>query len=170
MKKYLLSFGILISFAQHVQAQDSQDVFLCIDERGHKEYKNTGVTKGCKRVELPAITTIAAPARKAAASGTSSGNSGTANKASSPSDFPKVDSSTQKKRDSDSKQIFQDELRAEEQKLANYKKDYNGGEPERRGDEANFAKYQERVQQLRDDISRTEKNIEALKREIANVK
>lgn len=169
MKKYLLSVGLIMSFAQNAQAQESQDVFLCIDERGHKEYKNTGVTKGCKRVELPAITTIAAPTRKAA---TSSSGSSTApsGKASSPSDFPKVDSSTQKKRDSDSKQIFQDELRAEEQKLANFKKEYNGGEPERRGDEANFAKYQERVQQLRDDIGRTEKNIEALKREIANVK
>jgi hypothetical protein len=170
MKKLFLSLSLLTlcnAWPLLASADESQDVYLCIDERGHKEYKNTGVTKNCKKVDLPAITTVAAPVRKPASSGTSSSGS---KPASSPSDFPKVDSGTQKKRDSDSKQIFEDELRAEEQKLANYKKEFNGGQPERRGDESNFAKYQDRVQQMRDDIARTEKNIEALKREMANVK
>lgn len=172
MKKYLLSVGILMLFAPYLHAQELQEVYLCIDERGHKEYKNTGATKGCKKVDLPSITTVTAPPpRKAAKDGKEPTGAAVAKAANSgPADFPKVDSATQKKRDSDSKQIFQDELKAEEQKLANYKKEFNNGQPERRGDEANFAKYQDRVQQLRDDIARTEKNIEALKREIANVK
>ncbi len=172
MKKFFLSVGLLAlcnALPLPASADESQDVYLCIDERGHKEYKNTGVTKNCKKVDLPAITTVAAPTRRAAPSGNST-NSTSKPSASSPADFPKVDSNTQKKRDSDSRQIFEDELRAEEQKLANFKKEFNGGQPERRGDESNFAKYQERVQQMRDDIARTEKNIEALKREMANVK
>lgn len=81
-----------------------------------------------------------------------------------------MDESTQKARDSDRKQILQDELKTEEQKLAALKKDYNNGEPERRGDERNYAKYQERTNMMKDDISRTEKNIEALKRELSNLK
>jgi len=42
--------------------------------------------------------------------------------ASSPADFPKVDDSTQKARDSDRKQILQDELKAEQKKLDDLKK------------------------------------------------
>ena len=61
-------------------------------------------------------------------------------------------------------------MKSEEQKLANLKKEYNNGEPERQGDERNYAKYQERVASMKDDIARTEKNIEALKREIGNLK
>ena len=133
------------------------DVFLCVDESGKKEYKNTGATKGCKKVELPGINIIPAPpiAKKTEKS---------------PSAFPKVDESTQKARDADRKQILHDELRAEEQKLANLKKEYNNGEPERQGGEKNYAKYEERTKLMKEDINRTEKNIEALNREVGNLR
>ena len=72
--------------------------------------------------------------------------------------------------DDDRRTILEDELRAEERKLADLKRDFNNGEPERQGNEKNYAKYQERVAQMRDDISRSEKNIEALRREIANIR
>ncbi|MGV3741728.1 MAG: DUF4124 domain-containing protein, partial [Burkholderiaceae bacterium] len=48
--------------------------------------------------------------------------------------------------------------------------EYNNGEPERQGNERNYAKYQERVASMKEDLNRTEKNIEALKREIGNLK
>ena len=67
-------------------------------------------------------------------------------------------------------QILTEEMKVEERKLAALKQDFNNGEPERRGDERNFAKYQDRVASMKDDVSRTEKNIEALKREIGNLK
>ena len=67
-------------------------------------------------------------------------------------------------------QILTDEIRAEENKLADLKKTYQNGEPERLGSERNYAKYQERVAAMKDDIARTEKNIEALKREIGQLK
>ncbi len=171
MKKIILSLPLILQAwtCLPALAQESQEVYLCIDERGQKEYKNTGITKGCKKVELPAITTVNAPkARVAPKEGAS--KTGKDGASASPADFPKVDSATQKKRDTDSRQIFQDELNTEEKKLSDLKKEFNNGQPERRGDEANFAKYQERVQKMRDDIARTEKNVEALKREIANLK
>jgi hypothetical protein len=157
-------FGsLLFFFVLGSNAQAESDVFLCVDEHGKKEYKNTGITKGCKKVELPGINLVPAPqapvAKKAGA-----------NAASSPANFPKIDDNTQKARDADRRQILLDELKAEEQKLANLKKEYNNGEPERRGDEKNFAKYQERTTLMKEDINRTEKNIEALKREINNLK
>ena len=163
MKLPVLGF-ILFSLCLH-QAHAQNEVFLCVDERGNKEYKNTGATKGCKKIDLPGMTIIATPKRApVAAAGT------VARPAGASGDFPKVDSGTQKARDNDRRQILLDELKAEEGKLAGLKKDYNGGEPERQGDERNYAKYQERVAGMKDEIGRAEKNIEALKRELGNLK
>ena len=160
MKRQLAALLLLVVAICYAYAQS--DVYLCMDGHGKKEYKNTGITKGCKRVELPGITMIPAPKRVAQTASAKATNT--------PTDFPKVDSDTQKARDSDRRQILLDEMKSEEQKLANLKKDFNNGEPERRGDEHNYAKYQERVASLKEDIARTEKNVEALKREISNLK
>ena len=156
---------MLLAAAGTVHAQG--EVYLCVDENGKREYKNTGITKGCKKVDLPGITMIPAPPKKVGPATTTAAAKPAAN---APTDFPKVDNGTQKARDNDRRQILLDEMKAEEQKLANLKKDFNNGEPERRGDERNYAKYQERVAGMKDDIDRTEKNIEALKREIGNIK
>lgn len=159
MNRIFAGFLFFCAFSAQVHAET--DVYLCVDENGKKEYKNTGTTKGCKKVELEGITVVPAPPMTKKAS---------ASPASTPSSFPKVDDGTQKARDSDRKQILTDELKAEDQKLANLKKEYNNGEPERLGGEKNFAKYQERTTMMKDDISRTEKNIEALKRELGNLR
>ncbi|WP_151634428.1 DUF4124 domain-containing protein [Noviherbaspirillum aerium] len=166
MKQQFLGLLLFAGISGHTAAQS--EVFLCVDETGKKEYKNTGLTKGCKKIDLPGITMIPAPpsaARKPVVQTTAA-----AKPSNSPSDFPRVDSDTQKTRDNDRRQILLDEMRSEEQKLASLKKDFNNGEPERRGDERNFARYQERVAAMKEDIGRTEKNIEALRREIGNLK
>ncbi len=167
MKRHIFLIALMVIVASAAQAQNdaASEVYLCVDEQGHKEYKNTGGTKGCKKVDLPGITTVPALVPKKAAAAPNANP-----KASAPADFPKIDGNTQKTRDNDRKQILLDEMKAEEQKLANQKKEFANGEPERNGDERNFAKYQERVAQMKDDIARTEKNIEALKREIGNMK
>jgi hypothetical protein len=162
MKRQLAAMMLLASVIGHVYAQSESDVYLCVDEHGKREYKNTGPMKGCKKVDLPGLTTIMAPAHKAGPA--------PAKGASAPTDFPKVDGGTQKARDSDRRQILLDEMKSEEQKLANLKKEYNNGEPERQGNERNYAKYQDRVASMKEDIARTEKNVEALKREIGNLK
>ncbi len=112
MKFRFLSLLFLVCTRVLAQSE-SQEVYLCVDDKGHREYKNTGNVKGCKRVELPGLTTVPPPApvvvkRAPASSG----------KTSSPPEFPRVDESTQKARDNDRKQILLDELKGEEQKLA----------------------------------------------------
>jgi hypothetical protein len=147
--------GLLLFVTVVGYAHAESEVFLCVDAHGNKEYKNTGATKGCKKVELPSITTVPAPVlRKPAGS----------------ADFPKVAGDTQKARDNDRKQILLDELKSEEEKLANLKKEFNNGEPDRHGDEHNYAKYQERAAAMKDDVARSEKNVEALRRELANLR
>jgi len=61
-------------------------------------------------------------------------------------------------------------MKTEEEKLADLKKAFNNGEPERQGGERNYAKYQDRVASMKEDLDRTEKNVEALKREIGNTR
>jgi hypothetical protein len=159
MKRIFAGFLFFCAFAVQVHAET--DVYLCVDENGKKEYKNTGATKGCKKVELEGITVVPAPPMPKKAN---------VSPASTPPSFPKVDDGTQKARDSDRRQILSDELKTEDQKLASLKKEYNNGEPERLGGEKNFAKYQERTTMMKDELARTEKNIEALKRELGNLK
>jgi hypothetical protein len=147
-----------------VAAHAQSEVYLCVDQNGVKEYKNTGDTKGCKKVSLPPLTVTS--------SSKPTGTVATSSKppAATPPDFPKVDNGTQKARDNDRRQILQDELRNEQQRLADLKKDYNDGAPERQGNERNYAKYQERVASMKEDVSRSEKNIDALNRELSNLK
>jgi hypothetical protein len=161
MKQQLSSLLLLLAATGYAHAQS--EVWLCVDDNGKKEYKNTGATKGCKRVDLPSLTMVPAPPKRP-------GVQTAAKSSSSPSDFPKIDSGTQKVRDNDRRQILLDEMKTEEDKLAGLKKEFNNGEPERRGDERNYAKYQERLATMQEDIGRTERNIEALKREIGNLK
>jgi hypothetical protein len=138
----------------------SGDVWVCEDPNtGHKTYHNNATNaRGCKKLDtdknpISTVPATKAPAAKAAAP-------------SSPSSFPKVDGGTQRERDTDRKRILQEELTTETKRCDDLKKAYNNGEPERQGDERNFAKYQERVQRMKEDIDRCTANINALKREV----
>ena len=79
---FVLGLNITLAHAQ-------SEIFLCDDGHGSKEYKNNGATKGCKKIDLPGITTIPGLPRKPAVVTAASKPS------SSPADFPKVDSGTQ---------------------------------------------------------------------------
>jgi Domain of unknown function (DUF4124) len=168
---FLVIFGMLLTLADSAKAE----IYRCELANGVVEYNNTltaGKDKNCKKIDLPQITTIPAPKTpppQATGSRPATAPTQTAAK-SSPSDFPKVDSSTQKARDTDRRRIIEDELKKEESKLSELKKDYNGGEPERQGDERNFQKYLERVQKMKDDIARGESNVAALRKELGGVK
>jgi hypothetical protein len=161
--KYQFSLLILLSAAIGA-AHAENEIYKCVGPNGGVEYKNNGPTKDCKKLELQGISVIPAPPASAKRQG--SVQTASLKSSSSPADFPRIDSGTQKTRDNDRRQILLDEMKSEQDKLAGLKKDYNNGEPERQGDERNYSKYQERVTAMKDDISRTEKNIEALEREL----
>ena len=72
-------------------------------------------------------------------------------------------------RDLERKQILDTELKAEQKKLADLTAEYKNGEPDRLGNERNFAKYQERTASLKQDINRAQQNIDALQREIGGL-
>lgn len=145
-------------------AQDAKPVYRCpgppvlyTDALSPQEAKD----KGCRTIEGAPITIVQAPprARLPAPGSASAPRSGDT----------KVDPASQRARDTDARRILADELRAEEERLAAMKAEFNNGEPERKGDERNFAKYQERVAEMRAAIQRKEADIGALRREIAKL-
>jgi hypothetical protein len=153
---------VTAALAGHAAAQDAaKPVYRCpgppvlyTDALSAQEARD----KGCRLIEGAPVTVVQMPKRPVPppASAARSGDA-------------KVDSAAQRSRDSDSRKILESELKREEDALAALKKDFNNGEPERRGDERNFAKYQERVAEMRAAIGRKEADIAALKRELAKL-
>ncbi len=143
----------------------SSDIFVCVDEHGQKVFQNTGNVKSCKRMDVQPILTLPASRVPQARSGVQPAVEQRAS--ASPANFPRVDGVTQRTRDSDRRRLLEDELKSEEERLAKLKSEFNNGEPERRGDERNFALYKERTQRLQEDIARTENNVRALSREMS---
>ncbi len=157
---FILASTVLLAASSAARAQSS-DIFVCVDAEGQKTFQNVGNAKGCKRVDGGPVLSVPA-SRISQRSGNADVRASV-----SPANFPRVDRETQRTRDTDRRRVLEDELKAEEDKLVRLKSEYNNGEPERRGDERNFALYAERTQRLRDDVARSESNVSALRRELA---
>jgi hypothetical protein len=112
--------------------------------------------KGCKTLDGAPITVIQSVAPRAQAGG-----------AKPASGSEKVSADDQKARDADAKRILEAELKKEEDALASLQKEFNNGQPERKGDERNFQKYQDRVNEMKAALTRKEADVAALRRELA---
>jgi hypothetical protein len=154
----------------------SAQIYRCESANGVPLYQNAP-GPGCKSLDLPNLTTIPAPklpaqpASPRQGGATPQGNGGAAQGGSGTSGtaagFPRVDPSAQRTRDLDRRRILEDELKKEEARLGELRAEFNGGEPDRRGDERNFQKYLDRVQRLKEDIARSESSVSSLRREMA---
>ena len=92
-------------------------------------------------------------------------------KAMTPSGFPRVDPDTQKGRDDVRRKVLSDELGTEEKLLAESRSLYADGAPPPLPEEkADAEKYRVRIARLRQTVSVHEKNVEALKKELAAIK
>ncbi len=136
-------------------AQSDVYVYVCVGPDGQKTYTNNATSHSCKRLDMYPVLSVPAP-RRAAPSSTAQ-----------PANFPKVDRDTQRARDSDRRQILEEELKSEQEKLARLRAEFKNGEPDRNGDERNYARYQERTAKMQEDIQRVQANINSLNRELA---
>ena len=121
--------------------------------------------RGCRSIEGTPVTII--QARPRATANAALGTSGPAS-AARPADT-RVDPAAQRARDSDARRILNDELRREEERLGSMQREFNNGEPERRGDERNFQRFLDRVAEMRAGIARKEADIAAIRREIGKL-
>lgn len=120
--------------------------------------------RGCRTIEGAAVTVVPGTKPRPVAAAAAAAPSSAARPADS-----RVDPGEQRARDSDARRILEAELRREEDKLADLRREYNNGEPERRGDERNYQRYLDRVAELKAGIARKEADISAIKRELAKL-
>jgi Domain of unknown function (DUF4124) len=112
---------------------------------------NVTVIEGTKVQTTPTPSPGAAPVRVANA----------------PQAGSRIDGAEQRSRDSDSKAILESELKKAEAKQAELLKEYNNGEPEKRGGESqNYQKYIDRVAEMKASIARNDSDIAGIKREL----
>jgi len=141
-------------------AQQSDAIWVCVDEHGHKVFQNVGSGHGCHRIDgviatIPGTSPQLPPASTAASRGVS------------PANFPRVDRDTQKLRDTDRRRILEDELKVEQERLTRLREDFNNGSPHpAAGEIVGSPGYRERTQHLLDDIQRSEGAVASLKREL----
>jgi len=131
-------------------AQAWAEIYKKVDEDGRVTYSNVP-SKGAQKLNLEPLNTV--PASKP--------------KSQSPDNFPRVDSDTQKGRDYKRRQILENELAQEMNQLEEAKKAHAEGQDTRLGSERNYQRYLDRVQKLKDTVAEHEKNMDALREEIA---
>ena len=153
--------GMLVPLALTLSVPAWADTFKCLDANGRATYTNmkeetTG--KKCTVVmrEISVVPAIPAPRSSAANP--------------SPAGFPKVDTATQKNRDNGRRRILEEELSGEEKALAQAKAELTEQEGIRTGDEKNYQRVLDRLQKYKDEVQRHQNNVEALRKELGNVK
>lgn len=150
---------LLVGAATAAQAQST--VYRC---PGPPVLYTDGLTakeaaeKGCRTIEGTPVTIVQMPKRPSPAAVEAQRESA------------KIEVGQQKARDDERRKVLEGEMRDAEKRLAAAQAEYNGGNGERRGDEArNYQKYLDRMAELKAGINRQEADIQALKREISKL-
>jgi hypothetical protein len=164
----LAGVGLWGATAVMVHAQDA--IYRC-----GSTYTNNPTPaekRECKVIEGGNITVINAAPRPHVASGAgtrvaAASSSASASVATANSNQPRVDPAQQRARDSDAKAILESELKRAEARVIDLQREYNNGNPERRGDEArNHGKYVERTSELKANLLRAEADVIGIRREL----
>lgn len=134
------------------------EIYQCIDADGSKRFTNIkSEAKGCKLLDIGPLNVV--PATKPQQG-----------KSASPASFPKVDSQTQKDRDTDRRKILERELANEEQMLDRARKDLAEQESIRLGSERNYQRVLDRLEPYQKKVKLHEDNVANLKKELANLR
>jgi hypothetical protein len=141
-------------FAAPLRAQQVQTLWQCKDKDGRTLFtslKADTAGKECKVMSEERVSVVPAT------------------KAKSPANFPRETVAERASSKVKQKETIEKELTQEEAMLADARKKLSEQEAIRNGDEKNYAKALERIQPYKDTVEVHEKNVEALKREIANL-
>ena len=139
------------------------DIYKHVDASGQVTYTDRPI-KGGKRLELePAATSLPRATNNNTAPKKASYNP-------TPVGFPRVDTDVQRKRDNVRRNVLEDELRAEEQGLAEAVMAKKEGEIPVSGEKTSSPSYIIRSDKLSNNIKLHRDNINALRRELSSVK
>jgi uncharacterized protein YfaQ (DUF2300 family) len=146
----LVAFAALAPFAY---GQQRTEIYKCVDASGRASYTNDARETDGRKCQL--VTTqinVAPPPRQTRA----------------PASFPRESATDRASAKGRQREILEQELAAEQADLAKAKQALVEQEGVREGDERNYARVLERLQPFKDRVETHEKNVEALKRELAN--
>jgi len=131
------------------------EIYECVGADGQKIFTNIkSEAKGCKAMNI-VPNTVAGPKPKAQTKG--------------PANFPRVDATTQKRRDAERRRILELELANEEKLLKEAKKDLADQEAIRLGSERNYQRVLDRLEPYKKRVKLHEDNVANLRKELANL-
>lgn len=160
-RRLALALAALIAAAASI-GDAAADICKYADAEGAVHYSNLPPEKGWKKLGCTTSDGGSIPR---------STNGTTTRATPSPAGFPRVDPDTQKGRDDVRRKVLADELSTEEKLLAETRTLYADGAPAPLPEErADAEKYRIRIARLRQTLNVHERNIEALKKELAAIK
>lgn len=158
--KRMFSLG-LVACIWGTVALAQEAIYRCGNE--YTNNKAQAVARGCKLIEGGNVTVVqgtrgASPPARSGSTGNTGGNT---------SAVARAPSAEQKARDSDARQILQSELKRAQARQEELQREYNNGQPDKRGDEArNHQKYLDRVAELKASLARNESDMAGIRREL----
>lgn len=169
----LAIFASLVAAGLPVQAQDgNKPVYRC---PGPPVLYTDALTpaeareRNCRTIEGAPVTVVQGRQPRNTPASPSAAGAGAAPSGGASRPGERVDPAAQRARDTDARRILTEELQREQERLTMLQKDYNDGQPERRGDERNYQKFLDRVAEMKAAIQRKEADVTALRREIAKL-
>ena len=142
------------------------DIYKYTDDEGRVTFSNIPMKGATKVYSDP----VGMSSRPRASGGGGKGTSVQRVNAPSPADFPKVDSSTQRSRDTNRRKILEDELATERQLLTDARKALSDAQASPAEAQLNPGKYNDKIMRLRDNATFHEKNVDALTSELSRGK
>ena len=151
MTNIFAQLALLGTLALAAWPLSAQTIYKCVDAAGGVLISNNRVDKNCKPIVSAPENSLPAPkaAPKSAATPT-------------PASFPRVQEDAQKARDNDRRHILEQELAGEQRSLDAARRDLSELEAQRVSGER-LLPYRERVQQH-------ERNVQALQKELGNLR
>lgn len=163
MKRTLLLAMAAATLSASVLPARADTLYKCQNPDGRTTYTNQKSNKTCEVISQDKpVSTFNAPPQKP--------------KQATPADFPRVNGDQQKTRDNDRRAILEKELANEQKNLDAAKKEVTEQEnlvlPEERtqGGGVQGGKREARVKSYRDRVQLHERNLESLRKELANLK
>jgi hypothetical protein len=155
-RAWALGILVLVLSAMSAHAQQVTEIFKCRNDQGQVTYTNDRRQAERQKCELvTSQVNVAPPFSKP--------------QARVPSGFPRETQRESASARERQREILEKELVGEEHSLVKARQALAEQEAVRSGDERNYARVEERLKPYRDSVETHQKNIEALKRELANL-
>lgn len=154
MKAALFLLSLLFSWPGHAE------IYKYVDDAGQVTYSNLP-KRGAQRLNLEPAQTPVTPASNPALR---------KKETSTPPSFPRVDVSTQRRRDDIRRTVLEEELRIEERNLAEARSALKAGEILRYGELPGNPNWRARIAKLNEAVRLHENNVTALKKELSSVR